>query len=395
MDMMPNNPKAVPGGPFTSPSSPPNVQPPGAQPFSPTASELQSCSASSEAKLFDNAVASSILTGYPITAEQMTCSPTVSSQQPFSPTVSSQQPFSPITSSQQPYPLAATVLQPYPVASALQPDLTPGSIIGVFSGRGGVGKSTVALLLALIAYQRGLRTALIDADLQFGDIAYLLGDKLQESVDSRPLLAFQQQAAATINNQKLLVLTAPDNVEQSELLSEAIPTIVQEVALSFDIVLINTSAFWTATQAQLARICTRLLLLMDQRATSIKACQRVLELCIKLQIPEARFSFAINGCHRFAPISIQDASLALGGQQIIGLDDGGALVDELLSIGCPGELVESSNVFIHSLEKLLDHLMPMAWGGLDATHNSYHESTKSAGFGLLKNLFKRGTRDVA
>ncbi|MDR0459315.1 MAG: hypothetical protein LBG68_02475, partial [Coriobacteriales bacterium] len=36
MDMMPNNPKAVPGGPFTSPSSPPNVQPPGAQPFSPT-----------------------------------------------------------------------------------------------------------------------------------------------------------------------------------------------------------------------------------------------------------------------------------------------------------------------------------------------------------------------
>ena len=51
-----------------------------------------------------------------------------------------------------------------------------GFLLTVVSGSGGAGKSTVATLTALLGARRGLRTALLDADLQFGDLAALMGD---------------------------------------------------------------------------------------------------------------------------------------------------------------------------------------------------------------------------
>jgi pilus assembly protein CpaE len=275
-----------------------------------------------------------------------------------------------------------------------RPPNSPGNVVGVFSGRGGVGKSTVTLMLALAAAKRGLQVAIVDADLQFGDIAFLLGANHKQPVEVRPLLQ-ELDSPSLASASRLLALTAPDNVEQSELLSDALPQIISQVAQSRQMVFVNTSAFWTASQAQLARTCSRLLLMMDQRATSIKACQRVLDLCIKLQIPEARFTYALNGCHRFAPISIQDASLALGGQEVISLEDGGALVDELLSLGCPWELLESGNPFVRSLDKLLDHLLPSGLGHNAAASSQQARASEPQPRGLFKGLFKRGVRDVA
>ncbi|MCL2339633.1 MAG: P-loop NTPase, partial [Actinomycetia bacterium] len=253
------------------------------------------------------------------------------------------------------------------------------SVIGVFSGRGGVGKSTVALLLAILAQQRQLRVALVDADLQFGDIADLLGHAPTQRVAVRPLLALLGQSLPPAVEQ-LLVFSAPDSVEQAELLLEALPRLVRQISAQRDLVIINTAGFWTAAQAELARSCTNLLFLMDQRSTSIQACRRVIDLCIKLQIPEARFHFALNGCHRFAPVSATDAAFALGGPNVVALEDGGTLVDELLALGCPWELVASGNVFIQSLTSLLEQLLPdglaEAKTSLDVAINDRHPASR-------------------
>jgi len=265
------------------------------------------------------------------------------------------------------------------------------NIIGVFSGRGGVGKSTISLLMAVIACRRGLKVALVDADLQFGDIAYMLGHAAKGQAEVMPLLAVNPEQASFNPSASLIVLAAPESVEQSELISNRLPQIVQEVAQRVDLVLINTSAFWTSTQAELARVCSKLIFLMDQRTTSIKACQQVAELCIKLQIPEAKFVYVLNGCHRFAPISPRDASLALGGHEVFGLEDGGNLVDEMLSLGCPEELVDSGNTLVQSLDDLVTHLLPQT---STPTAQAGMRSIEPFGFGLLKNILKRRVNDV-
>ena len=50
-------------------------------------------------------------------------------------------------------------------------------IISVVSGSGGTGKSAIATMAALLAQKRGIKTLLLDADFQFGDLKYLPGYK--------------------------------------------------------------------------------------------------------------------------------------------------------------------------------------------------------------------------
>lgn len=59
----------------------------------------------------------------------------------------------------------------------------PGRTIAVFSTKGGVGKSTIAINVAVAMARRSSEAvALVDADLQFGDVAVMLGLPPQNTV---------------------------------------------------------------------------------------------------------------------------------------------------------------------------------------------------------------------
>jgi len=68
------------------------------------------------------------------------------------------------------------VVKPRPRSVAMRPEL-PGvrRVLGVHSGKGGVGKSTVAVNLALALAARGLRVGLLDADVYGPSAPTLLG----------------------------------------------------------------------------------------------------------------------------------------------------------------------------------------------------------------------------
>lgn len=60
-------------------------------------------------------------------------------------------------------------------APAVMPVSAAGRVVGVFSPKGGVGKSTVAVnLAAALASRTDQRVVLVDADLQFGDVGVML-----------------------------------------------------------------------------------------------------------------------------------------------------------------------------------------------------------------------------
>jgi pilus assembly protein CpaE len=233
-----------------------------------------------------------------------------------------------------------------------------GRVIGFFSGRGGVGKSTVALLTACAAQRRGTRVALVDLDLQFGDMDYLAGKEPSGRIQRLSLTQLcAQKTMLTLASESLTLVLAPDHPEQGEQLAPAIPQLLRELAVQRDLIIINTGSFWMDIHAQATRHCDYLVFLMDQRATSIKACKQAVDLCLRLKIPQARFRYLLNGCGRHAALTPQDVSLALGGVEVNGLADGGALVDELLALGCPFELLGSGNALITSLEHFLDGLL--------------------------------------
>jgi pilus assembly protein CpaE len=235
--------------------------------------------------------------------------------------------------------------------------LAQGRVVGFFSGRGGVGKSAVSLMTALAAQKRGLRVALVDLDLQFGDMGYLAGKESASRIQRFSLAQLCAAEMPPLATEPMTLVVAPAQPEQGEQLAPALPRLLEGLASQRDLIVLNTGSFWTDVHAKAVQRCDHLVFLMDQRATSIEACKQAVDLCLRLRAPQARFLFALNGCGRHAALSVQDVSFALGGVEVAGLADGGALVDELLSLGCPFELLSSGNAFVASLEGLLDALV--------------------------------------
>ncbi|MDR2106226.1 MAG: P-loop NTPase [Coriobacteriales bacterium] len=244
------------------------------------------------------------------------------------------------------------------LSPAIKPSVRQGRVVCFLSGRGGVGKSTVALMTALAAQRRGDRVALVDLDLQFGDMDYLAGREPAGRIERLSLAQLcGREDLPPLPDEVLALVLAPERPEQGEQLAPAVPLLLERLAAVCDLVVINTGSFWTDVHAQAVRCCDHLVFLMDQRATSIEACKQAVDLCIRLQAAQTRFHYLLNGCGRHAALTPQDVGLALGGVEVHGLADGGSLVDELLALGCPLELLGSGNAFVASIEAFLDTLM--------------------------------------
>jgi len=238
-----------------------------------------------------------------------------------------------------------------------QEPLGNGVVAAFVSGRGGVGKSSLTILAAMDLWKAGSKVAVLDLDLQFGDLGILAGNEPESNIRRLSMEQLcENQIKIPALEDALLLLEAPEHPEAAEELVHWIPRLLAALKGVADIVLINTSCLWTEAAAVLASSVDKLVICMDQRATSISAARQVVELCIRLQIPSTQLFFLLNRTARNAPITDIDASLAMGGVDIITIAEGGADVDELLSLGCPLELLIAQSALrqsIHDLGSLL------------------------------------------
>jgi pilus assembly protein CpaE len=249
-------------------------------------------------------------------------------------------------------------------------------------------------MMALAAQRRNMRVALVDLDLQFGDVDYLAGKEPGSSIRRVALSQLcEQRTLPPTTEGELILVCAPEHPEQGEELLSSIPWLLTELASQCELVVLNTGSFWMDVHAMAVRHCDHIILLMDQRATSVEACKRAIDLCLRLQAPQARLHYLLNGCGRHAALTARDVSLALGGVEVRCLVDGGSLVDELLALGCPLELLESGNAFATSVEDFLDGLTGnriLSTGGPRASRRK----AKILDFPLLQGFFE-GARHAA
>ena len=242
---------------------------------------------------------------------------------------------------------------------------TNAFVMPIVSGSGGAGKSVVSVIGAHVAHEMGYRTLLLDYDLQFGDAALLSGVKDPVFIDeafAHPDLVDREiercTGSGTGSAAGPVVLAAPERLETAELVVRALPEHFDLIAAKFDVVIANTGAAWAEQHAALLERSNAALFLIDQRASSIRACKHALELCARCGIATGPFKFAINRCAKGAPLTSIDVSCALRGVPVFELKDGGADVEELLSAGSPTELLKTRNEFCTSLEQLLAKVLP-------------------------------------
>ena len=130
----------------------------------------------------------------------------------------------------------------------------------VFAAKGGVGKTTVSTSLASWLAARGHKTALVDLDVAFGDVAVTLNlfparDISDAAIVGDSLDLPTLESMLTVHASGLAVLAAPHEPGRSELITpESVTRVLELLATGYDHVLIDnvcsrrltsvTSRFW-------------------------------------------------------------------------------------------------------------------------------------------------------
>lgn len=245
------------------------------------------------------------------------------------------------------------------VSVAAQGISAPGKtcLLPVVSGSGGAGKSTIAALLAQVAAASGIKTLLVDYDLQFGDMSHFLGEQNLVCIDevlANPAAADRLVAQGI----RPALLAAPKHMEDASLISERVPDLLKALSGKFDLIVFNTGAFWAEQHAALLERATKAVFLIDQRSSSLRACQHALDLCARLGIASGPFSFSLNKCTKGSPFTAIDASCALRGAHVYELRDGGSEVDELMEAAMMPSLLEENNPLVEDVRDMLAELLP-------------------------------------
>ena len=257
-------------------------------------------------------------------------------------------------------------------------------LMPVVSGSGGAGKSTVAVLSALLAQGLGYDTLLLDFDLQFGDMEAMLGVQNPMRIEE-VLSAPARLAQLRPEGLRPALLAAPKRLEDAEAVVAAAPQVLDRLSSTFDVIVCNTGAAWAEQHAVLLERSSKALFLVDQRPSSLRACQHALDLCARCGIAASPFSFVLNRCSKGTPLTSIDVSCALRGAHVAELKDGGPDVEEMLGAGLPLDLLESRNDLCTSLERLLLDVLPNAGAAL----REDEDATRAPGLRLLRGRRSR------
>lgn len=232
------------------------------------------------------------------------------------------------------------------------------AVIAVASGSGGCGKSTVAAIAAALASKASLSTIAIDADLQFGDLHYLLGVKEPLRIEEVLAEPSRLDRLGEEAQRGVALIAAPRRLEMSEEVAPGLADVIAKATSMCDVVIVNTGAFWSDAQPTTFEAADAVIFLMDSRPSSLRATTHAVELCARMGVATTSFTFAVNRHDRTKLLSAVDVSCSLRGAHAVELPEGGRDVDELLGSGYIQELLDSRNPLVGAVKDVLERVLP-------------------------------------
>ena len=249
-----------------------------------------------------------------------------------------------------------------PQAPASSPT-SPGRVMTVFGTKGGTGKSVLAINLAVALARRTIQpVVLVDADLQFGDVALMLqlqpahtiveavaaGDRLDGTLLEGLLLRHPASG--------LLVLAAPTEPGSADQIGRAdLVRILNILRERCAFVVVDTSANFSDVTISALESSDDILVMAGLDVMSLKSSRIGLQSMRVLGIPFSRVKFVLNRANTRVGLTEADAERALQLKVDAALPSD-ILVAESVNRGVPVVTSAPRSKFAKSVEALADTL---------------------------------------
>src|SRR5688500_7664751 len=196
-------------------------------------------------------------------------------------------------------------VQVAPIAGTLGPAIgyggPKGKIVVVYSPKGGAGCTTLAVNLALTLHNEDTPVALVDGNLQFGDVAVFVNEQGKNTIiDLAPRAEeldpeIVEEVMIKHPASGLHILAAPSRPEYAEKVSSGqFSKVLEYLRQLYAYVVVDTSAY--LNDITLAAIDTSdlIVLITTQDIPSIKNCRLALDLLQTMGIDRDRILFVMN-----------------------------------------------------------------------------------------------------
>ena len=176
-----------------------------------------------------------------------------------------------------------------------------GKIVTVYSPKGGTGCTTIAVNLAIALNNEDTRTVLVDANLQFGDVAVFVNeqgkntilelaprvDELESEVVEEILIKHEASG--------IRILAAPQRPEMAEKVSaDQFAKVLQFLQRMYAYVVVDTSSILTDVILSTIDISDVIVLVTTQEIPAIKNARLFLDLLQTMGIRKEKIVFTMN-----------------------------------------------------------------------------------------------------
>lgn len=188
-------------------------------------------------------------------------------------------------------------------------------VITIFGAKGGIGKTTLATNLAVKLAESGKKVALIDLDLQFGDVPIFLDIEPKDTIAELVQESFtidSVRSYMTIHASGVHVLSAPKSPEYADLISaEKVQALLSLMRSYYDYVIIDTAPNFSEVTITALESSSQILFVSGLDISLLRNSKLSLSLLNSLQQAD-KIKLVVNRVMEMSSISVSEIQSILG-----------------------------------------------------------------------------------
>lgn len=247
-------------------------------------------------------------------------------------------------------------------AAAATSERGPSRMVAVFAPKGGVGRTTLALNLAVVAAVSGARTALVDGSIQFGDLRGMLRapsnapsmlDLPTDRISESDLAEVLYRGPADVD-----VLLAPPRIEMAEMvLARDLEKVLSLMRRLYDVIIVDTGVALDELTLALLDQADTILEIVTYDAATVRNAAAMAETFAKIGYAASKIRYLVNRADSAAGMDPNELRAAIGRDPEYRVRSEGQIVGPASNLGSAFVTTNPEAGVSHDVAEVARHLL--------------------------------------